>query len=182
MESVLRIPANEFDHHRGNLNSEVVLIQYGDYECPYSALLAKDMDLLIKEFQGSLCHVYRHFPQTGIHEYSEVAALAAEAAGEQNKFWELHTLLFENSEDISGDLIRLLARKSGLDMSQFEDDMHRFDLFDKVRNDHKNAVEAGIRSTPTVYINGVLYQDSSSYWPLKEAIELANNNYRSASY
>lgn len=182
MESVLRIPANSFDHHRGEITSEVVLIQYGDYECPYSSLLAKDMDILMQEFKGRLCHIYRHFPQTGIHEFSEIAALASEAAGEQNKFWELHSLLFDNSEELSSDLIRLLARKAGLNMDQFENDMHRFDLFDKIRSDYKNAAEAGIKSTPTVYINGVLYQDSSSYWPLKESIELANNNYRSASY
>jgi protein-disulfide isomerase len=177
MESVMRLPANEFDHHRGPLSAEVVLIQYGDYECPYSALLARDLDLLKEEFRDSLCHVYRHFP-----EFSEIAALASEAAGEQNKFWEVHGLLFENSEDLSADLIRLVVRKAGLDMNQFENDMQRFDLYDKVRNDYKNAVEAGIKSTPTVYLNGVLYQDSYSYWPLKEAIELAKNNFRSATF
>ena len=182
MENALNIPANEFDHHRGDISSQVMLVQYGDYECPYSAALAGDIDQLMNEFQGILCHVYRHFPQSGIHEFSEIAALAAEAADQQDKFWTLHGLLFENSEELSGDMIRLLARKSGLDMEVFEADMHRFDLFDKVKEDHANAVEAGIKSTPTLFINGVLYQDSSSYWPLKEAIELAHNNFRSAWY
>lgn len=180
MENALTIPANEFDHHRGDINSHVVLVQYGDYECPYSASLAGDIDQLMNEYQGILCHVYRHFPQSGIHEFSEIAALTAEAADQQGKFWELHKLLFENSDDLSGDLIRMLARRTGMDMETFENDMHRFDLFDKVKDDYANAVEAGIKSTPTLFLNGVLYQDSSSYWPLKEAIELANNNFRSA--
>lgn len=180
MENILTIPANEFDHHRGEIDSPVVLVQYGDYECPYSATLAGDLDLLFQEYHGILCHVYRHFPQTRIHEYSELAALAAEAAAEQDKFWEMHTLLFQNSEDLSGDLIRMLARKIQLDIDQFENDISRFELLDKIYDDYANAAEAGVSATPTVFINGVVFQGSSSYWPLKEAIELANNNFRSA--
>lgn len=182
MENILTIPANEFDHHRGDIHSPVVLVQYGDYECPYSSALAGDIDLLFEEYRGILCHVYRHFPQTGIHEYSEFAALAAEAASEQDKFWQMHSLLFQNTEDLSEDLIIMLARKSQLDMNQFENDISRFELLDKIHEDYANAAEAGVSATPTVFINGILFQGSSSYWPLKEAIELANSNFRSAWY
>lgn len=180
MENVLSIPANEFDHHRGTIDSPVTIVQYGDYECPYSSALAPDLDNLMEEYRGILCHVYRHFPQTGIHENSEVAALAAEAAGEQGKFWKMHKVLYENSEDLSPDLIRLLARKIPLDMNEFEMDMKLFELYDKIKNDHQGGVETGITSTPTLFINGILFEGSSNYWPLKEAIEEALSNYRSA--
>lgn len=181
MENGLSVPANEMDHYRGDLHSEVVLVQYGDYQCPYSSLLARDIDQLMDEYKGVLCHVYRHYPQSGIHELAEITALASEAAAEQDAFWNLHQLLFHNTEDLSPDLIRMLVRKAGLDMNQFESDMRRFDLFDKVRTDVRNGMEAGIRATPTLFINGMMYNDSSSYWPLKEAIELASGNSRSAS-
>lgn len=180
METILRIPASEYDHHRGTIDSPISIVQYGDYQCPYSAHLAPDLDRLFEEYTGIICHTYRHFPQVGIHEFSEISALAAEAAAKQDMFWQMHQLLYANSENLSFEMMRLLARSLRLDMNDFEMDMKSFDFFEKIKNDYRGGVESGLVTTPTLFINSVLYEGSSSYLPLKEAIEIAIGNYRSA--
>lgn len=182
MENTLKVPAHEMDHRKGSRDFPLILVQYGDYECPYSAALEPGIQKLLIEFKKSLCYVYRHFPLRGIHPMSTEAAMAAEAAGRQDKFWEMHELLFQNSDDLSHDLIQLLARKLNLNIHDFYIDMENADLMEKVERDHQSGMESGVTSTPTLFINGYLYQGSSSYLPLKEALNLALNNNQSSFY
>ncbi len=175
MSSKLTIPVNENDHHLNYLHAPVILLEYGDYECPYSAVAAPKLNRLVKEYSSELCFAYRHFPLKNIHDYAEVAALAAEAAGQQNEFWRYHELLFDNQEHLSQKTFERLAKSLGLDLIKFKEDLGRYDLLEKVRSDHQEGNSSGVQSTPTLFINGFIYDGPTNYWSLKEAIEIELN-------
>lgn len=167
----LRMPPNQLDHHLGPLNAPVLLVEYGDFECPYCAVAISVVTQLIKEYKTDICYVYRHFPLKGIHPDAEIAAYAAESAGKQDKFWEMLNLLFENQEHLSNEIVFVLARQIGLDMGQFTHDIQSYEVAEKVHNDARSGHESGVEHTPTFFINGVLFEGSTNYWPLREAIE-----------
>jgi protein-disulfide isomerase len=171
MGTTLRMPANEMDHRLGPLNAPVTLVEYGDFECPYCGVAESVVGQLVKEYRSDLCFVFRHFPLSGIHPDAEFAAIASEAAGKQDKFWEMHRILFQNQEDISRDKVLMLARRINLDMDQFNHDLQSYDIIEKVKNDSRSASESGVESTPTFFINGIKFEESTNYWPLREAIE-----------
>lgn len=171
MSKKLKIPVNENDHHKNSLRAPVIILEFGDYECPYCAVAATVIDRLLQEYRSDICFAFRHFPLTGIHPSAELAAVAAEAAGQQEKFWEMHNLLFAGQENLSKKSIYMLAKKIRLDMDRFQIDMERYDLLEKVRSNHHDGIQSGVQSTPTIFINGIQFEDSTSYWPLREAIE-----------
>lgn len=182
MRDRLRIPVNENDHHKNSLRAPVILLQYGDFECPYSAVASTVIDRLMQEYRSDVCFAFRHFPLNGIHASSELASVAAEAAAEQDKFWDMHNLLFAGQENLSRKTIYMLAKKIRLDMDRFQIDMDRYDLLERVRSDHNGGVQSEVQSTPTIFINGHHFEGSSSYWPLREAIEIELGSRDSASY
>ena len=171
MGTTLRMPANEMDHRLGPLKAPVTLIEYGDFECPYCGVAESVVRQLVKEYRTDICFVFRHFPLSGIHPDAEFAALASEAAGKQDRFWEMHKILFQNQEDISREKVLMLARRINLDMDQLNHDLKGFDILEKIKNDTRSALESGVESTPTFFINGIKFEESTSYWPLREAIE-----------
>lgn len=172
MSIQLKIPVNENDHHKNSLRAPVILLEYGDFECPYCAVASTVISRLLQEYRSDLCFAFRHFPLKGIHPEAEMAAVAAEAAGEQDMFWEMHNLLFAGQENLSKKSIYMLAKKIRLDMDRFQIDMERYDLLEKVRSDHQGGIQSGVQSTPSIFINGFQFEGSTSYWPLKEAIEI----------
>ena len=171
MVKKFKTPVSESDHTLGPLNAPVVLVEYGDFECPYSGAAATVIEQLLSEYPRELYFVFRHFPLKGIHPTSEMAALASEAAHEQNQFWNMYHLLFDNQEHLSLKFIEMLARKLRLDMSQFMQDIKRLDLMEKVQRDYQVGIKSGVESTPSFYINDIKFEGSSSYSPLREAIE-----------
>jgi protein-disulfide isomerase len=171
MGTTLKLPANEMDHHLGPITAPVTLVEYGDFECPYCGVAESVVKQLIKEYRSDICFVYRHFPLSGIHPDAEIAALASEAAGKQDRFWDMHHQLFENQEKISKDTILNLAHLLNLDMEQYVYDLKSYEFMEKVQNDIRSGRESGVESTPTFFINGNKFEGSTSYWPLREAIE-----------
>lgn len=171
MPLTLRVPANKNDHFLGPLHAPVVLVEYGDYECPYSAVAAPVIERLIQEYKSSLCLVFRHYPLKTLHSHSEYAALAAEAADRQGKFWHMHKLLFQNYDSISPARIDQLASELDLNMNLFHKDIERQELKAKVENDYLTGMQSEVNATPSIFINDLHYEGSSSYWPLRESIE-----------
>ena len=94
----------EKDHCFGQPNAPITLVEYADFECPFSGLAFYEIDKLLAEFGENICFVYRHFPLTDAHPAAMLAAVASEAAAEQGKFWEFHHLLFQNQENMSHDV------------------------------------------------------------------------------
>jgi protein-disulfide isomerase len=161
--SKLEVKVTEADHYRGSLNAPIVLVEYGDFECPFCAIAYPEIEKLVTELGENICFVFRHFPLPNIHHHAVLAAVSAEAAGRQGAFWQMHHLLFQNNENISTQTIVALAQSLGLDMHKFRSDIESKDLLDKIQQDLIVGVRSGVDGTPGIFINGKHYQDKVTY-------------------
>lgn len=163
----------EHDHVRGNRDAELVLIEYADFSCPYCARAHKALTDLQRQHGERMALVYRHLPLTDLHPLARPAAEAAEAAGAQGKFWEMHDALFENQTMLDEDALPALAASLQLDTgrfrSEFEGGQHRA----RVEADMEQAHAAGARGTPTFFINGERYHGDSDQASLSAAVQKA---------
>jgi protein-disulfide isomerase len=171
-EAVLTMPvAEDRDHIQGPLDAPVTLVQYGDYECPYCGAAYP----IIKEVQAQmgekLRFVFRNFPITTSHPHAERAAEAAEAAASQDKFWEMHDLLYENQRNLRDQDLRGYAEKLGLDVELFDKELAEHVHAERVHEDFMSGVRSGVNGTPTFYINGARHDDSYETQPLRAALE-----------
>lgn len=168
----------EFEQVKGNTEAEIVLIEYSDFECPACASQYPMVEQLLEEFEEDILFVYRHFPLRQIHQNAEPAAVAAEAAGRQEKFWEMHDMLFERQQEWAGqrnveDMFISYAEDIGLNAEQFEEDMSDRDLLQKVRQDQASGSRASISGTPTFFLNGQRIQNPRNYEEFRELITQA---------
>ena len=168
--SSLNVIINELDHIIGSLDAPVVLIEYLDFQCAYCGRAEPVIEKIISEYEADICFVVRHYPLTEIHNYAFVSALAAEAAGLQGKFWEMHHALFDNQEFLSEVAIDIIAKEIGLIMKLFKDDMQRPELGEKIHRDFKGGVRSGIEQTPGLFINGRHYEGGISFEELSPIV------------
>jgi protein-disulfide isomerase len=117
--------------------------------------------------------VFRNFPITTSHPHAEQAAEAAEAAGAQGKFWEMHDLLYEKQRRLGDDDLRSYGVQLGLDLEAFERDLAEHVHAARVREDFMSGVRSGVNGTPTFYINGIRHDDSYELETLLAALEQA---------
>ncbi|SDI76629.1 Thioredoxin [Frankineae bacterium MT45] len=143
-------------HIYGQAEAPVTLLEFGDFECPFCAAAAPILRELVDTSQGQARLVFRHFPLFEPHPHALIAALAAEAAGEQGAFWQLHDELFAHQAHLGdGDLVRL-GERLGLDTSTMVGDAaQRFGP--AVQTDYAAGAEMGVHGTPTVFVNGDPY-------------------------
>jgi protein-disulfide isomerase len=109
------------DHVRGEAGTPVIL-EYGDYECPYSRQAFRAIERVERELPGRIRFAFRHFPLTQIHPHARAAAAAAEAAARQGRFWEMHELLYHRQKALADDDLRSYAFEIGLDLAGFDRD------------------------------------------------------------
>ena len=155
----------------GNPFATLELVEYGDYECPYCGrayLIIKD---ILQKIGGEMKFVFRNFPLSKIHRHAFSAAVATEAAGLQNKFWEMHDIIFENQEKLDIENLFHFAKSIGLDLERFKNDIHLKALSDKVEKDFESGIRSGVNSTPSFFINGEKYAGVPSYDNFKKIIE-----------
>lgn len=171
IQAHLKQPVTTDDHHIGPLTSPLILVEYGDYESPDCAAADPVMEKLISDYGKSLCYVFRHFPLRTLHPHSEMAALAAEAAGEQSQFWYMHRMLFKNSHALSMKTILSIAEELELDIGQFQDDFQRGDLMDKIDRDVGSGLQSGVPGTPTFYLNGLRIDGPANYAFISDLFE-----------
>jgi protein-disulfide isomerase len=145
------------DHWRGGEGA--VILEYGDYECPYSRQAFLNIDRLQTQ-DPTLRFVFRHFPLTEIHPHALAAAGFAEAAEAQGLFWPMHELLFRRQKALEGDDLFAYARQVGLDEQRVRDDLERDELWQRVAEDADSAVAAGAQGTPTLFLDGQRYTDN----------------------
>ena len=171
--SVLKLAVNSADHHQGNVNAAITLVEYGDFECPYCRRAYPLVKRLLKERGEALHFVFRNFPLRKIHPHAYMSAIAAEAAGKQGKFWEMHDLIFENQNKLSKDYLLSLADDMGLDLAQFAIDSKSEQILSKIERDFDSGIRSGVNGTPTFFLNGspVLTYDET-YESLLDAILL----------
>jgi formate-nitrite transporter family protein len=148
----------QVDHVRGEAGAPLIL-EYGDYECPYSRQAFRAIERVERELAGRVQFAFRHFPLTQIHPHALAAAAAAEAATEQGRFWEMHSLLFHRQKDLEDDSLRTYAGELGLDLDRFDHDRAGDKVGARIMRDvaSGDATEV-VRGTPTIFIDGVLYQ------------------------
>jgi protein-disulfide isomerase len=169
--SDLTAPVSERDHVQGKPGAPVVLVEYGDYECP-DCLNAWPIVKELRERLGdALAVVFRHYPQSGIHPHASAAAQAAEAAASQGKFWEMHDLLFRNQHRLADLDLTHLALQLGLDIYRFQADYERVSHVRRIADDVDSGTNSGVRGTPTFFINGCRYSGKKDFASLLAAIE-----------
>lgn len=161
---------NIADRTFGKTDSKVVLIEYGDFQCPSCAGAHPTIKSILEEYQDKILFVFRNFPITSIHPNAKAAAAAAEAAGLQDKYWEMHDLIFESQnswKDLSSsertDKFKSYAEQLGLDVDRFTTDLSSADINKKLAYDMALAKKVGVSATPTFILNGnQLDQETSS--------------------
>ncbi|MDD4972752.1 MAG: thioredoxin domain-containing protein [Bacteriovorax sp.] len=171
MISSLKNPVTEKDHHIGSLHALVVLVEYGDFECPHSSSFSPIVDQLINEFKSNICYVYRHFPLSNIRPHALLAALASEAADQQHEFWNFSEFLFKNYDYLSPELMDECAEGLNLNLHQFRKDMKSENLLERITKDFSGGVRSGVHSTPTIFLNDHRYDGPLTYESLRDAIQ-----------
>ncbi len=140
------------DHIRGRVDAPMTLVEFADFECPFCGRATGTIEELRERFGERLRYVLRHLPLTDVHPNSELAAEAAEAAGAQGRFWEMHDRLFRNQDQLEpGDLLRH-AEALGLDLERFAGDLRERVHSPRVREDVASAEASGVTGTPTFFI------------------------------
>jgi protein-disulfide isomerase len=155
------------------MDAPVTLVEYGDFECPHCGRAHYILNEVEDEMGPELRIVYRHFPLTTIHPHAEAAALAAEAAGAQEKFWEMHDLLFVNQDALEEEDLWQYARALDLDLTKFDEDMSTRKYLPRIKEDFMSGVRSGVNGTPTFFINGVRHEGSFEYPVLVAALKQA---------
>lgn len=156
-------------------SASVTLVEFGDYQCPACGSVYHLVKQLLDEEKDKLTFVFRNFPLS-IHPNARPAAEAAEAAGEQGKFWQMHDKLFEaqtewSESTKSPDIFVKYAKELGLDTEKFKKSVESLKFQDKINRDVNDGTTLGINSTPTFYINGNKLENLASYDDLKKAVE-----------
>lgn len=157
--------------------AKVTVVEFGDYQCPYCAQSYPVLKQINTDYQGKINFVFRNFPLS-MHAYAQPAARAAEAAGDQGKYWEMHDKLYENQDAWSTSLNPTntfvgYARDLKLDVTKFKADMKSSQVADKIAQDMGDGNGLGVNATPTVYINGTKLDVEPTYDNLKAAIDKA---------
>jgi protein-disulfide isomerase len=151
----LLLPINDEDHVHGPSSASFTLVEYGDYECPDCGRLFWIIRDLQQELGDRLRIVYRHYPLSGIHPHAQDAAEAAEAAGAQARFWEMHDLLFQNQAALSRKHLLDYAENLKLDVSRIRKELKDQTFDERVREDFRRGVQNGVYHTPGLFLNAV---------------------------
>jgi protein-disulfide isomerase len=160
----------EVDHVRGSAGGRVIL-EYGDYECPYSRKAFREIEGVERRLPEKIRFVFRHFPLTEIHPHALSASAAAEAASLQDRFWAMHELLFHRQRALEDDDLQRYAAELGLDIAQFDRDRNDASVSDRIRRDVESGSATGeVRGTPTLFIDGVVHRGGYDAQTLLEAL------------
>jgi protein-disulfide isomerase len=172
----------ENDWVKGNREAKVILIEYSDFQCPACAAYYPLVKQLAQEFADDAAFVYRHFP-LGIFPNSRIAGQAAESAGRQGKFWEMHSMIFDGQREWSNqnrgqaeEIFTSYAERLNLDVEQFKNDFNSQEAKDKINSDHRSGLKARVNATPTFFLNGERIRNPRSYEEFKSIINQAIGN------
>ncbi len=145
------------DHVRGPAGARVI-VEYGDYECPYSRRAFREIEQVERRLRQGIRFAFRHFPLTDIHPHALAASAAAEAAALQQQFWPMHELLFHRQHALEEDDLRRYAAELELDVARFDSDRVDVGVLARVRRDVESGIASGeVEGTPTLFIDGVVH-------------------------
>lgn len=141
---------------KGPADAPVTIVEWADFECPFCGMASPIVSRMVKRYPGQVRVVFKHYPLP-MHEHAELAARAAAAADLQGKFFEMHDVLFKNQRALDEKSIEGFAKDLGLDLKKFNDDRRSEAVADVVSADRKQAEAMGLKGTPSVFINGRLF-------------------------
>jgi protein-disulfide isomerase len=171
--SALKNPVSAADHSEGSEHAPVTLVEYGDYQCPYCGQAYPIVKEIQKAFGKKLRFVFRNFPLGEMHPHAQSAAETAEFAGANGKFWQMHDALYENQEQLGGDLYLELARSLGLSGDALRKALEEGTYRERVQADFMGGVKSGVNGTPSFFINGRRHDASFDVETLSAAIGAA---------
>ena len=154
--SRLTPPANADDHAQGTVDSPLVLVEYGDFECPYCLQAYSELKAVKRAMGDDLCFVFRHFPLRQIHPHAEHAAEFSEAAATVGEFWDMHDLLYENQFALSDRSLVAYAQRLGLKEDLIES-ARLGNFAARVQRDFRSGARSGVNGTPSLFLNGARY-------------------------
>jgi protein-disulfide isomerase len=158
------------DHVRGSSAGRLI-VEYGDYECPYSRQAVREIERLERRLGDGLRFAFRHFPLTEIHPHALAASAAAEAAALQGRFWDMHELLFHHQNALADHDLRRYAAELELGVGVFDGDRASARVLERVDRDVQSGIASGeVRGTPTLFIDGVVHRGSYDTAALLEAL------------
>jgi protein-disulfide isomerase len=169
--SRLTLRVSDRDHIEGPPNAPVQLVEFGDYECPYCGMAYPIVKELQTRLGDQMALVFRNFPLATMHLHAQHAAEAAESAGGQGRFWEMHDTLYENQQALEDENLVEYAAALGLDVPRFVRDMAEHRYAPRVREDFLSGVRSGVNGTPCFFINGMRHLGSYDLNSLLAAIE-----------
>ena len=155
--STLNPPVSERDHIAGPNDTPVTLVEYGDYECPYCGMAYPIVKAAQQRLGDHVRFVFRNFPLKEIHPHAQHAAEAAESAGAQGRFWEMHDALFEHQHALEDTDLAAYAKAIGVNAERLAEDLVNRTYATRVREDFRSGVRSGVNGTPTFFINGERY-------------------------
>ena len=165
------------DWVRGATNAKVTLIEYGDFQCPACATYEGVVQQIQTDFKNDLTFIYRHFPLAQINQNALMASKASEAAGLQQKFWEMHDMIFENQSEWSSsanakEIFISYAKKIGVDISKFKNDIDNSTIAKKIEDDYRGGIALKVAGTPTFFLNGKKMDNPGSYDAFRVQVEV----------
>ncbi len=167
-------PVGGSDRVRGPAEAPVTLVEFGDYDCPYTVRAYSVARGLRRRLGDRMRFVFRVFPLTKLHEHAQSAAEAAEAAAAQGRFWEMHDRLFRAHRRLEDQDLHRYAQEVGLDVRRFDDEMAQRTHARRVREHLQSALKSGAPGTPAFFINGVRHRGAHDLKTLLAAIEDAS--------
>ena len=170
MTTRLTVPISERDHVLGSPTAAVTLLEYGDYECPSCGMAHSVVKAIQRQLGRRLRFAYRHFPLTTVHPHALQAAEAAEVAGTQDRFWEMHDMLFEHQWALGDEDLVQYAAALGLDPIRFAGELASHVHAARVSDDVMSGVRSGVHGTPTFFIDGMRHEGSVDFDTLLDAL------------
>ncbi len=171
-QSTLKVPVSPTrDHLRGPVDAVVTLLEYGDYQCPHCAAAHIVLKTILPQVGDAVRYAFRHFPLSTVHPDAELAAEAAEAAGSQHSFWDMHDMLFTNQHRLDAPSLLSYAAALALDVKRFGNELAGHTHLPKVSDDFMSGVRSGVNGTPTFFINGVRHDGGWDYTSLITALQ-----------
>ena len=173
-------PVGAVDHVLGADHAPVVVIEYGDFECPNCKQAAPAVKMLLERFDGNVRFAFRHFPLEEVHPHALQAAEAAECAGAQGKFWEMHELLFGHQTHLDTKHLLGYAEQLGLDLARFTAELDDQVYLQRIREHVAGGKRSGVRGTPGFFVNGRIQDVSFGLHALFDATEVVLSGLRKA--
>jgi protein-disulfide isomerase len=166
----LSVSVSASDHVRGNPHARVTIVEYGDFECPVCRAVEPGLRMLLDAHPAMIQLVFRHYPMESVHPHALIAAEAAEAAGAQGKFWEMHDALLEQGAHLQRSALDHYASVLELDLPLFkaslDDEIYR----QRVREHISGAIQSHVRTTPGIFVNGHMQDASGGMHHIRDAV------------